>query len=756
MTNWIRIFTFVAISLCSDAWYCQKNIDIDDLLNSLTIEEKVGQMTQINLDVICEGSIYNLVEPHHIEPSKLRTAIEQWHVGSILNCGGHAYTADHWEKIITPIHKTVDEVAQNTGRPKLPILYGIDAIHGANYILGSVLFPQPLAQAATFDVAQVKRCAEITAVETRAAGIPWNFSPVLDVGRNPLWSRFFETYGEDTYLCAQMGSACIEGYQGKYNSDGLIDKTHVAACMKHFLGYSAARTGKDRTPAIISDIELREIYLPSFQSAIASGAMSVMINSGEINGIPVHANPVILTQLLRKELQFEGVAVTDWEDVSKLHQIHRVSSDMKNSVLLAVQAGIDLCMVPNDFEFARYLLELVREGKISMDRINESVRRLLTMKKKLGLFDDAILKYKTNFQQVGCQEHRQAALETARKCITLLKNDAHTLPIKGNEKILITGPAANSTVLLNGAWSRTWQGVDTTYEDQQQNTILTAFQKVGRDNVSHYPIHSTTASFTPTMLLTNELERCNVVIICLGENPSTEKPGDIDALTISQGQIDLVKYCSNKGKKIILVLIENRPQIIHDIVPLCDAVLMAYQPGTMGADAIYDVLTGKVSPSGRLPFTYPAHEHTLLTYDHKYSEALDTKFGFEAYKPEWPFGYGLGYSPIAYGKMKTNAANFSGNAITKIVIPLTNEGRQEQEEVVLLYTRDHVASVTPSVRKLKAFQRISLKPGETKEVIFQLTKKDFEFVGTNGAWVFEAGTFDLIIGDQKEEIQWID
>ena len=756
MTNWIQYFTFVAIALSSDAWYCQKNIDIDNLLNSLTIEEKVGQMTQINLDVICEGNIYNLVEPHHIETAKLKTAIEQWHVGSILNCGGHAYTADHWEKIITPIHNTIDEFARKTGRPRIPILYGIDAIHGANYIMGSVLFPQPLAQAATFDENDVKRCAEITAIETRAAGIPWNFSPVLDVGRNPLWSRFFETYGEDTYVCKRMGSACIEGYQGKVNSDGIIDKTHVAACMKHFLGYSAARTGKDRTPAIISDIELREIYLPSFQSAIAAGALSVMINSGEINGIPVHANPVILTDLLRKELQFDGVAVTDWEDVSKLHQIHRVSGDMKNSVLLAVQAGIDLCMVPNDFEFTRYLLELVREGKISTERINESVRRILTMKKKLGLFDDALLKFKTNFEQVGCEEHRQAALETARKCITLLKNDAHALPITGNEKILITGPAANSTVLLNGAWSRTWQGVDTTYEDQRQNTILTAFQKAAKGNVLHYPVNSTTESFTPTTQLTNELERCNIVIICLGENPSTEKPGDIDALTIPQGQMDLVKYCASKGKKILLVLIENRPQIIHEIVPLCDAVLMAYQPGTMGADAIYDVLTGKVSPSGRLPFSYPAHEHTLLTYDHKYSEALDTKFGFDAYKPEWPFGYGLGYNPITYGKMKISAATFSGNAISQIVIPLTNEGRQEQEEVVLLYTRDHVASVTPSVRKLRAFQRISLKPGETKEAIFQLTKKDFEFVGSNGAWIAEPGKFDLIIGNQKEEIQWIE
>lgn len=756
MKYWNRFFVLVIIISYSGAWHCQKNIDVESLLNTLTIEEKVGQMTQINLDVICEGNIYNLVEPHHIETAKLKTAIEQWHVGSILNCGGHAYTADHWEKIITPIHNTIDEFARKTGRPRIPILYGIDAIHGANYIMGSVLFPQPLAQAATFDENDVKRCAEITAIETRAAGIPWNFSPVLDVGRNPLWSRFFETYGEDTYVCKRMGSACIEGYQGKVNSDGIIDKTHVAACMKHFLGYSAARTGKDRTPAIISDIELREIYLPSFQSAIAAGALSVMINSGEINGIPVHANPVILTDLLRKELQFDGVAVTDWEDVSKLHQIHRVSGDMKNSVLLAVQAGIDLCMVPNDFEFTRYLLELVREGKISTERINESVRRILTMKKKLGLFDDNQLRYKTQFEKVGCEEHRLAALQTARKCITLLKNNANTLPLRSDEKILITGPAANSTLMLNGAWSRTWQGMDSKFEDPKQNTVISVFQKARKENVTHYPIDTIEQTFAPTPQLDNEIARCGAIIICLGENPSTEKPGDINALTLSKSQMNLVTYCASKGKKIILVLIENRPQIIHDIVPLCDAILMAYQPGTMGADALYDVIIGNISPSGRLPFSYPAYEHSLLTYDHKYSEALDTKFGFDAYQPEWPFGFGLGYNNITYSETKTNAFKYSGDAMVRITTTVANAGNSEQDEVVLLYTRDHVASVTPSVRKLKAFQRISLKPGQSKEVIFQLTKKDFGFVGSNGKWIHESGMFDLIIGNQKTEIEWLD
>ena len=756
MNNWIRNTLGAVLTLACICGHAQSNVDIESLLNSMTLEEKVGQMTQINLDVICEGNIYNLVEPHHIETSKLQTAIEQWHVGSILNCGGHAYTPEHWEKIITPIHNCVDDVAKKNKRPRIPVLYGIDAIHGANYIMGSVLFPQPLAQAATFDENFVRRGAEITAIETRAAGIPWNFSPVLDVARNPLWSRFFETYGEDPYVCSRMGAACISGYQGNYLKEGYIDRTHVAACMKHFLGYSAARTGKDRTPAIISDIELREIYLPSFQAAIAAGALSVMINSGEINGIPVHANPAILTQLLRQELAFDGVAVTDWEDVSKLHQIHRVSEDMKSSVLLAVTAGIDLCMVPNDFEFARYLLELVNEKKISVARINDSVRRILTMKKRLGLFDDNQLRYKSAYTLVGCQEHRAVALETARKSITLLKNTANALPLTGEEKLLITGPAAHNTLLLNGAWSRTWQGTDNKYEDPKQNTIYTAFQKSWKNNITHYPVASTETPFALDKGLDEAIQQCSTIIICLGENPSTEKPGDIDALTITTGQADLVKYCAGKGKKIILILVENRPLIIHDIAPLCDAILMAYEPGTMGADALYDILSGTISPSGRLPFTYPAHEHTLITYDHKNSEALDTKFGLNAYQPEWPFGFGLGYSEIQYGAISTNGSSYSGDDVVEIKIPIANKGKREQDEVVMIYTRDHVASVTPSVRKLKAYNRVSLKAGESREIVFRLTKKDFSFVGNNSQWIHEAGKFDVIIGSEKKEIQWLD
>ncbi|MFM7618215.1 MAG: glycoside hydrolase family 3 protein [Bacteroidota bacterium] len=434
----------------------------------MTIEEKVGQMTQLNLDVICEGEIYKLVEPHHIQQDKLEKAILNYHVGSILNCGGHAYPLTQWHEIIGSIQK----MATTESRLKIPVLYGIDAIHGANYVTGSTLFPQQLAQAATFNSSLTEEAGRITAYETRAAGIPWNFSPVLDVGRNKNWSRFFETFGEDPYVCSVFGSALVRGYQGGNGS--VVDDQHVAACMKHFLGYSGTRTGFDRTPAIISDIELREIYRPSFQAAIDAGALTVMINSGEINGIPVHANPEILIDLLRTEMGFKGLAVTDWEDIIKLVNNHRVAADLKEATYLAVMAGIDMCMVPNDYDFTTYLIELVKEGRISEKRLDVSVRRILETKNKLGLFENAMPPGIVTFSEFASDKHKAAALRTAEESITLLENHLDILPLKTDAKIFVTGPAANSMTILNGAWTRTWQGTDAQFDDASKNTIYEA------------------------------------------------------------------------------------------------------------------------------------------------------------------------------------------------------------------------------------------------------------------------------------------
>ncbi len=720
-------------------------VDIEALMAQMTIEEKVGQMTQINLDVVCEGGIYKLVEPHHIEPAKLNEAITKWHVGSVLNCGGHAYPLKQWHELVGEIQR----VATTQGRLKIPVLYGIDAIHGANYMMGSTLFPQQLGQAATFNPELVKRGAQITAYETRAAGIPWNFSPVLDVGRNPNWSRFFETYGEDPLVCATMGRACIDGYQGHSTTP---DATHVAACMKHFLGYSGARTGKDRTPAIISDIELRQIYMPSFQAAINEGAMSVMINSGEINGIPVHANPAILTQLLRNEMNFKGMAVTDWEDVMKLHQIHKVTANNKESVKAAVDAGIDMCMVPNDFEFARHLIELVKEGQITEARLNESVRRILVMKRDLGLFANAMPPALKDFPDFGSTKHQQAARETAEESITLLKNDG-ILPLSKSAKVLVCGPAANSLTLINGAWTRTWQGTDEKYEDASRNTIYEALQILNPN--TQYAAGATLDSLTGVSEILNKANSAEVIVVCLSELPSTEKPGDIEDLSMPVAQRELVKQLSTTGKPIVLVLVENRPRIIHDIVPLCKGVVMAYQPGDLGSDALARILFGDVNPSGKLPFTYPAHEQSLLTYDHKFSETLDPKFGNTAYAPEWPFGFGLSYSTLTYGTMKLSSNELKGNGSLTVTIEVSNKSDMEARETVLLFTRDQVASITPSVRKLRKFHKHLIKPGETMTYMFSLNAKDLSFINKDLKNVTEAGAFDIIIGDQIATVQYI-
>ncbi len=716
-------------------------------LSQMTIEEKVGQMTQINLDVVCEGEIFKLVEPHHIEPTKLRKAIVDWHVGSVLNCGGHAYTRDHWHQLIGAIQQEV----QSQSRLKIPVLYGIDAIHGANYVLGSTLFPQQLGQAASFDPSLVRYAAGITAYETRAAGMPWNFSPVLDVGRNPLWSRFFETYGEDPYVCSTMGRAAVEGYQGVYGKVG-IDDEHVAACMKHFLGYSGARTGKDRTPAILSDIELREIYRPSFQAAIDAGAVSVMINSGEINGIPVHANPKILVELLRNEMGFQGMAVTDWEDIIKLEKNHRVAHDLKEAVYLAVVGGIDMCMVPNDFEFTRLLIELVKEGKVSQDRINQSVRRILYMKYQLGIMNHPM--GKLDYPNFGCENFQKTALKTALSSITLLKNNDNLFPLESGKKIFVGGPAASSLVMLNGAWTRTWQGVDGQWDDQSKHTILEAVKEWNGDNTS--TDNSWASDFNPKAIARKAIKKADVIFLCLGEMPSTEKPGDIDDLTLQREQLEyakMVRSIRKEGVPMVLILTENRPRLIAEIEPFFDAIWMMYQPGDYGADALVKLMSGEVYPSGRLPFTYPKYPNTLLTYDHKYTETLDTQFANNAFQPQWPFGHGLSYSKFEYKDLNVEKKT-KGDGTWEVMISMKIKNNSDHlaDEATLLYVQDVVASVTPHVKRLKRFQKLSYGAKEEKEVKFYLEKKDFEFIGQNAQPVFEPGEFRIMVGGQELNI----
>ncbi|MBM3448819.1 MAG: beta-glucosidase [Bacteroidetes bacterium] len=714
---------------------------VEKLLKQMTIEEKVGQMTQLNLDVICEGEIYKLVEPHHIQQDKLEKAILNYHVGSILNCGGHAYPLKQWHEIIGSIQK----MATTESRLKIPVLYGIDAIHGANYVSGSTLFPQQLAQAATFNPNLTEEGGRITAYETRAAGIPWNFSPVLDVGRNKNWSRFFETFGEDPYVCSVFGSALVRGYQGGNGS--VVDDQHVAACMKHFLGYSGTRSGFDRTPAIISAIELREIYRPSFQAAIDAGALTVMINSGEINGIPVHANPEILIDLLRTEMGFKGLAVTDWEDIIKLVKNHRVAADLKEATYRAVMAGIDMCMVPNDYDFTTYLIELVKEGRISEKRLDVSVRRILETKNKLGLFENAMPPGTATFSEFASDKHKAAALRSAEESITLLENHLDILPLRKDAKIFVTGPAANSMTMLNGAWTRTWQGTDAQFDDASKNTIYEALLSKNK-NVT---FNEVCGLETMNNMNGDPLEmamNADVIVVCVGELPSTELPGNIYDLELPKAQQEYVKMLKLTGKPVVLVLVENRPRIVREIVDGCSAVVMAYQPGDFGGDALANILFGDVNPSGKLPFTYPKYQVGTSTYDHKYTESFDKNFGNSAFQPQWEFGHGLSYSTVEYSNLSVSCED---EIIVKVNVQ--NRSYRAAKESVLLFVTDEVASITPAVKKLKAFEKIELAPGEMKEVVLRLNKKDFEFIGADAEPTFEAGFFQITIDQLTQRIE---
>jgi len=743
----LACITLAVSSFVDQAVQAQQNPDQDivDLISRMSIEQKVGQMTQLNLDVISVGEVYNLIEPHSLDEAKLKNALIEKHVGSILNVGGHAYPLDHWQEFM----KQIQQVATEETSLKIPILYGIDAIHGANYLMEGTLFPQPLAQAATWNPAQVERCAAVTAYETRATGVPWNFSPVLDLARQALWSRVFETYGEDVFLAKTMGNAVIRGYQGEDASD----PEKVSACMKHFLGYSIPFTGKDRTPVYIHERQLREYFLPTFEAAITQGALSVMINSGELNGIPVHADHAILTELLRNELGFEGVAVTDWEDIMKLKDNHHVAATLKDAVEMAVMAGIDMSMTPNDYSFTDLLIELTHEGKVPESRLDESVFRILKMKKRLGLFKTPLSFKVHEYPLVGSVQHDDLNYETACEAITLLKNDNERLPLKKKtgKKILLTGPSAHSMVLLNGAWTRTWQGTDPKYNDESKLTILEALNERYGTDVVHVQL-CTLDELDATKLksIIARKGEFSEIIICLGELPSTEIPGNIDDLWLEAAQRDLVKGLASMQVPMTAILVENRPRVISDIGPLLDAVIMAYQPGDEGGRAITAVLSGDVNPSGKLPITYPRYPNDLITYDHKYTERLNTDFSWTAFDPQWEFGHGMGYAKIALEEIQLSKDSIQGSENITITVTVNNLSVDiDQKETVMLFIGDRVASITPPIKRLRAFKKLDLPPYGSEKVSFSISAKDLAFVGTDLDWVTESGWFDISIGDKK-------
>lgn len=713
---------------------------VAQLLATLSLEDKVGEMTQLSIDMISVGAPFNLQEPHTLDTAKLRQILVEARVGSILNVGGHAYTREHWLEIMNTIQDYAQQKASG-----IPVLYGIDAIHGPNYTLGATLFPQQIGIASTWNPALGKQLAEISAYETRACGIPWNFSPVLDLGRDARWPRLWETFGEDVYLARQMGVGMVTGYQG----DSLNDPYHVAACMKHFVGYSMPWTGRDRTPAYVPDYLLREYFLPTFQDAIAAGAKTVMINSGEMNGVPVHASKAILTDLLRDELGFKGVAVTDWEDIHYLVSRHRVATDYKDAIRQAINAGIDMSMVPLDIEFTRLLKELVEEGKVPMARIDEAVTRILTLKYELGLFDSAV-PTTADYPDFASRKHTDISRKAAEESLILLKNENEVLPLSANAQVMVSGPTADDVRTLNGGWTYTWQGNEKQYFDASTLSILEGIKTHGGREVPYVQAvdFDKVIDIEAAKAAAQDAE---VIVLCLGESTYTEKPGDLNDLDISGPQVALAEAMATLGKPMVLVLAQGRPRIISAIEPLFDAIVWAPLPGNQGGRAVGDLLYGKFNPSGRLPVTYPRHANALLNYDHKGTELIHTDFSYNAFQPQYEFGHGLSYTTFEYSELAASAKQVAKGDVLTVSVRLTNTGDRAGMETVQLYVTDKVASVTPSVKRLRAFQKVEVAPGETQKVVFSLETDDLSFIGRDGKPTLEAGTFELRIGDELLE-----
>ena len=721
------------------------NLKVSELLSKMTLEEKVGQMTQMTVTNFEEKG-----KPGVFDMAKLKEAIQNYHIGSMLNVPNPgAPTIQRWKEVITIINNET-----NKTRLKIPVLYGIDAIHGSSYTAGATLFPQQIGIAATFNTAIAKRGSEISAYETRASSIPWVFSPDLDLPRNPAWSRMWESFGEDAYLSSQMGAAMVEGFEG--NDVG--SKYHVASCMKHFIGYGSTTTGKDRTPSIIPERVLRQFDLTIYQAAIQAGSKSIMISSGEINGTPVHASKHLITDILKTELGFQGVVVTDWKDIIYLYTRHKVAENNRDAVRISVMAGIDMSMVPEDYSFYTDLLDLVTKGEVPMSRIDDAVSRILKMKFEVNLFQNNIADLK-DYPKFGSQEFIDVAYNAAAESITLLKNSNAILPLDKSEKILVTGPTANSMKYLNGGWSYNWQGENSDTYAADKFTILEAIQnKVGKANALYTEGANLEKEDDAAIQKAVELAKdASKIILCLGEKNYTETPGDISNLYLSSSQIKLALALSKLNKPIILVLNEGRPRLISDFEDKMSAVIQCYLPGNEGARALADILYGDVNPSGRLPYNYPRYPNSLEKYNRKYTESLgdeeqnnDAQYQ-RSYSPQFEFGTGLSYTTFEYSNLTIDKSEINNTESVTITVEVKNTGKVTGKESVLLYLSDKVASITPEVKTLKRFEKISLKPGDSKIVTFILNRKDLQFVNNDLKWISEKGTFKIQISDLTKE-----
>ena len=732
---------------------------VDSVMSNLTLEEKVGQMAQYTLDVIGkEVSPNQSVDPFEFDPAKLDTILGMYKVGSILNTTNNkAQTTEMWSYIIKTIQ---DRAIRETG---IPVLFGIDAIHGTNYTAGATLFPQGVGMGATFNTALMEEGSRISAYETRASNIPYTFAPTMDLIRDQRWSRHWESYSEDTYLTAQMALASLKGFQGDdYNN---IGKNHVAVSLKHYMGYGVPVSGKDRTPAIISESDLREKFFEPFRRAIEAGALSVMINSGHINGVSTHADHRLLTEWVKEDLNYDGVLITDWNDVENLAFRDHIATDFKDAIRISINAGIDLVMVPYNKNFCNDLIALVKEGKVKQERIDDAVRRVLRMKFRLGLFEKPYWD-KAEYPEFGSAAHEAEAKKAADESITLLKNENNILPIKQGARILVTGPNANSMRTLNGGWSYSWQGEKTELFAEKYNTIFEALKnKFGEGKVKYVPgveykMDGQYFEENPPQIgaAISAASGVDYIVLCVGENSYCETPGNLDELTLSENQTALAKALLKTGKPVILVLNEGRPRLIRSIEPETKAVIQLYLPGNYGADALADILTGEVNPSGKLPYTYPKFEQGLITYDHKPSQNIEGKmegaydYGAQT-SVQYPFGFGLSYTTFEYTNLAVDKKEFKSGDSIQISIDVKNTGNVAGKESVLLFSSDLVASVTPDVRRLRAFDKVMLNPGETKTVKLKLAANDLAFVNELGKWTLEAGDFRLQAGNLTDNIK---
>lgn len=740
------LFTFKVTLLSAQLFSVDDLIEekIDSLLSLMTLEEKAGQMTQVTIQVISQtDEDGNVIPPGTIDEEKLHYAVLERNVGSILNIPIHAFTVDQWHSIITAIQ----DAAVNESRLGIPVLYGIDAIHGANYTMGATLFPQAINLAATFNPDYAEETARITAKEVRASGIRWNFNPVLDTGRQPLWPRFWETYGEDPYLASVFGKRYVKGLQ-EYGGG---DQIYVAACPKHYIGYGHPWSGKDRTPAIIDERTMNDWHLPIFEEAIKAGAATVMGSSGEVNGIPGHANYDLITGVLKEKWGFLGFFVSDWRDVDRLHSRDRVAKTPKDAVCMAVNAGVDMSMVPFDFDFIDHLIECVEGGEVTHERVDDAVRRILRVKFAVGLFDDPYPD-ETLKSIVGSEEARSRNREIAQESIVFAKNNNEILPLERDMHLLVTGPTANLMQSLNGGWTITWQGNDELLYPEDALTIVGALKEAaGEERITYVEgaaFEQTENSTFPVSKIVdidyavNAAKDVDAIVLALGEPSYCETEGNIDDLTIDEAQIQLARAMVGTGKPVILVLAQGRPRTVSHFVDDIDAVLIAGLPGMEGGRAIADILYGDVNPSAKLPYSYPRAPNALTPYDHKPLEA-------DTYYPQWEFGHGLSYTTFEYTDLQISRDTLAHGETLDITVQVTNTGSRTGKEVVKLYVTDLYGEVSRPVRQLKGFSVIELGPGERKQVAFELSQSDLKFTGLKKKKIFEPGLFELSIDSLK-------